>query len=1377
MSAYAKNKLVLSALAMSVSCALSTAHADDLEIYNHHTIVPISPSVPPSQQPPPQSKPVLMLVLNIGVGMGIEAGSYDADYGISNIKSCVRGDPDYSARRHKLETRQLPFYDENGNRTSQSVAYRYETCDGNPTRISVLREAFLQFLTNPNPKISDYKQNNNIQSPLGKISDFKIGLASNFALNGPNGGQILYPALDMTDANRYQIAQQIAALSAAGKEANPLALTIAETMAYFSGGRTNAGNIYPVAFPLGLEQNGQFIACDTTNAARKLSTNRFDHLTACPSGTWVRGADKAVTLGPYQNNPLYNVIPQKEGTNTYYFAELKTGTFPYSGFRIAHPDSRVLGNSYRTPLSPDNECAANGIYFLSDGDALDVTNNSYGGKDTYRATLNTALRNQPHVSITAGNNNVCRGTLDDATIKKQALGVTSTLYSYWSCAGEMAKAARARFDNSGNIIRNQSFRVTDNYATDPDRREFNADVRFASVGYGGGLKEVKDARRYPKQVVLPGGTQKGEVQAYNCDSFTDARAKNMCKLGEHGAGYGEGGFYYVDVGDTEAVTESVVNFMFSLTPPPPTDKPSDVILPPPDRTPLSTGAMSAPIDPLTGNIASGSVYLPILDPKPGSNVLWNGNLKKYKVNDARMFGANNQPVIKNEKGEFNPDTYDFWNSAERPDGAMPQVGGTYSQLFRYNQELSRLDNLAVGTRNLWVDTADGLMKIAGPADVNTKLSTRNDLAQLAPILGGYAQSAPDYTLGAVLHSSPQLIAYEIGVNSNGNFVADSRKDAVIYGSMEGALHLVDNTTGQELFSFVPQEMLDLQPDALNEGTTKANKVPHGVDGPWTVTSRHDFSADKTKYKATSVIASGGLRMGGSKYYSLDISNKTAPTLLYTVGSNYGKKLQDNTVALAGFGGKSAAENAAYARMGQSWAKPSVGYVRSGGKKVMVDFLAGGYDYGYESADYVPVGNAQGNAVYAVQVGEERLNSTTNRLEITPTNSGKLLWWATQGAANSPTNAGTSLQASTHPEMNHSVVSQIRVLDRDSDGYVDHIYYADLGGRVWRADLDNKKPTCPIENGQERCSDSFKVTRVVKVLDVSGQKSGSDTAPRFYERPLVTFTKEIDGGVTGMVSIGSGNRSLPVSATRQTPDALYTFLDKDIAIARNRMYDPNTTMATKNLTVADLSEIRFVPGDVQVKSDMLSGVSQGWYYPLAEWVVDGVAQPATGLKSFNEPDALAGYLFTTVYNPSAIVNGTASVAPPAPAPTVTSKCGVPTTVAPPVVTGSVQRGVTQRRLMCLPFGNCAIDKGGDFTRIPAVNIGIGIIGNVITTEGGSAGGLVGTLVTHCTGADCGKKQRPDDPNGGNTPTGGVGSDPDKKGFDSSLVLNPRDWWEK
>ena len=52
-----------------------------------------------------------------------------------------------------------------------------------------------------------------------------------------------------------------------------------------------------------------------------------------------------------------------------------------------------------------------------------------------------------------------------------------------------------------------------------------------------------------------------------------------------------------------------------------------------------------------------------------------------------------------------------------------------------------------------------------------------------------------------------VVTDSVTLNSSGNTVG-SRKEYVVYGSMEGGLHIVDASTGEEKSVFVPKEVLD-----------------------------------------------------------------------------------------------------------------------------------------------------------------------------------------------------------------------------------------------------------------------------------------------------------------------------------------------------------------------------------------------------------------------------------------------------------------------------------------------------------------------------------------------------------------------------------------
>ena len=1060
-----------------------------------------------------------------------------------------------------------------------------------------------------------------------------------------------------------------------------------------------------------------------------------------------------------------------------------------SGFNLAESSSKDT-NNYFSPVTPvtssnQQQCGGNGIYFLTDGEPNSVDKNS--AIDLMNSALNKVgpIANPAGTKLTVGTNTTC-----DAN----GLSSNSTTTG-WNCMGKFSQLLR----NTNNPV--------------------GREIITGTAGFGADFNDFANATKINNK--------------YNCSIANSQNAQNLCKLGEKGYGFGEGGFYFVKTPDQLAA--SIKEFIAGV---------GDKEIPA-----ISTGTMSVPLDALNTQQSRGFAYTPILDPRPGVTNLWDGNLKKYYIRNGTVTadGAGTKPVFNDLTGQFSTSTYDIWNTindatredAQRPDKALPQVGGAFQQVF----EKSGND------RNLWVNIDDTLTNIK--VDPTTKKPSgftalkpvlRTDLVKpttgtdprtlvikdilnnILVFTGFPAQTLTDMddttvlvgtptktpkNIGGVIHSLPQLVTYGIDLDTNGKFNATTRKDSVLYGSMDGALHLIDDSTGKEQFTFIPKEILDLQSDALiKSGKTTDSKLPYGVDAPWNVYTTYNITSKTTgtgtsavttySYVAKQVFASGGLRMGGSSYYNLDITNPTTPSMVYSVGSNYAnilagqpkkadgtvdttlKGMQNGTLGTTG-------DQAAFSRMGQTWGKPSVGFVRSGGKKVMVNFLPGGYDTRYETANFAADSSnlAQGNAVYMVRVGEEKEDSTTKKITMdTTSDKGKLLWWASYAASKNGTTTAArptsiTLQKTEHSDLTASIVTEIRTVDRNYDGYTDFIYFADLGGRVWRADINNNKDT-----------DNFRVDRVVKLLDVSAEKGGTDAPPRFYERPLFTVTNEVvEGSPIAQITVGTGNRSMPVSDKRDSskPDAIYSFIDReagkkdlfcyksDAECKGTATSDPYLSQAlvTKDLTVANLAKVTFTDNDATIKTNMMKGVTDttfkhGWYYPFEQWYkVNGTGASAVmsnvleadrtkyqGMKMLNEPDAQNGLLFVSVYNPN--VNLIAE--------------GCSATV----------QGATQRMLMCLPFGNCgasgyntttAADDKPDYTKRSAALAGAGIVDNIITQSNPDKGdSLFGVLQLSCTGTDCNKAtfNKPSYININTINSNGVNRD---------KVMNPREWWEK
>ncbi|MDE0843220.1 MAG: PilC/PilY family type IV pilus protein [Psychrobacter pacificensis] len=972
----------------------------------------------------------------------------------------------------------------------------------------------------------------------------------------------------------------------------------------------------------------------------------------------------------------------------------------YSGFKYSAADTKNSNTNYKSPLPNSNaSCAGNAIYFLTDG--------------------------YPNQSSTTIAKSVMNNALEPLT-GTQKLTV--------ECSGTSEKAWPCILDYSQKLLDTNNPK--------------GIEIKTATVGFGPAFNSIRSA------------TTEAE-----CEAGANEDVKNLCKWGIRG----KGGFYYAD--DSQGIVNSIKSLTGKLTE---------------DIPPVSTGSMAVPLDDLNVSTSRKFAYLPLLDPQPlAPYKLWKGNLKKYNVKNGTLVDQSNKAVFTNKDGVFASNTADVYNTLQdtsrsdvrRPDKALPQVGGTYQHIFENSNSRKLYVNQNGSLKSI---SADGITANAKPLGFNALTSyLKPQKAQLLNFLGypvaadftvddskkiGVAFDPTKKQLGGVLHSLPQLISKKAELKADGTIDNTKREDYVLYGSFDGALHVVrdddSDKAGEEIFTFIPKHVLDQQGESFVNPDRVANNPIFGVDGPWSVFTNYKYSSDRVE--AQQSLAFGGLRMGGSMYYGLNLSNLTDPKMIYSVGSTYAidgssnaKGSKNDTVADTT---TNTNEQKAYAKMGLSFAKPSVGYVMKDGKRVMVNFLAGGYDRCYEDPKF-KLGSAittntiagcngkttaQGNGIYMVQVGEEKVDKKTDSSpEATNESSfdttignGDLLWWT----SSSNNGAGNSkfTQAS---DMKHSVVTEIRALDRNYDGLTDQLVFADLGGQVWRVDINNS-----IE------SSTFKVDRVTKMLDLSVAGTNSalgngDALPRIYEKPLVTFTRLGEGtDIVGLVTVGTGDRSSPVTAQRNVADRIYTFVDRDIARPDLFCYDvqattenecENVTLTLKQSTAVNPTNLVELTTNNSgeftntsaIKTQMDAYEKLGWYMPLTMWSetntngTQAISTNNKGIKMFNQPDAVAGLLFTTVYNPS--VGDTSG----------TCSAGV--------------TGRTQREQLCLPYGVCLskdVDSDGALTGGWVVrktryvsNAGIGIVDNIIADgnfEGDTKNSVV-VLENSCTGTECAK----------------------------------------
>lgn len=1174
--------------------------------------------------------------------------------------------------------------------SGQTVSFSgkyWPSCDNRQTyhdRMTRVKEAIITLLADPVKELgADYMK-------------YKIGLGNFYYTSARDaGGQIAYPISTLNYDNRLAMAKKIASLQA--KTITPIAHAYAESGAYMLGTKTGA---------LRQATNYTLMGYRHNNGGRH--NTYFTQCTYPPKWENHRSKDCLgnSTFQTFSEPLLSNLgVNHREihGDYTYFYRkeiEYKNTTVG-SGFSLAHP-STVRDDAYVSPVT-SSQCDGHGIYFLTDGEP----NGGSGHGVDYRTTttvMNNALAGS--AGSVSMNGSLCRVS------GNSGFNITSyNTYSHkynqgighpqWECIGEFAKALTS------------------------DRNKVGKPIPTATVGFG---KVFESASRYKTDRMVTNiiTGERSMKNVHDCSQIPDSHrdAKNLCYLGERGHGYGEGGFYYAE--SSGDVAKSVADFVTNVS--------GNISASP-------AGTVAVPTDPLSITSLQPYAYLPMLQADVAeAPATWPGNLKKYHTINGSLYGNDKTTRLYQKTGgstlpyATNPKAKDLWQTSASTDGVIT-TGGTYARLPSptkpnknnvrtvYVEDGNQMKKVGVkGGRLFGFDQLSAQYKgvdkayilhylgfgsvstiestYAGTGDINAKLQAElNKDPTGRPVMGG------------IHHSVPALVAYKGQFDNTGNISStEGREDYVLYGSMSGALLMADAKTGIEKFSFIPYKMFknEKQRAALSpSGTGISGEPVFGVDAPWTINAKYnyDFSTQPAKITtkaikksgtlseeqtAGHIYAYGGLRMGGKGLYGLDLTDKENPDMLFSIDE----------------------QTPGFERMGQIWAKPVVAKIKIGtdAKGGSIDrevlIFGGGYDMCYEGTLFkLNDGNGantgcankketEGNAVYMV-------DSETGDLVAS---------WTQDKAKTINSNTKTTIDGLTH--MKHSVVGGITALDRNNNGYVDHLYFADLGGQLFRIDLielsgqDNKK-----DDKKDITND---ITRgVVRVFDANGNMASTHVSYRFYEAPVVSFyTNPDDAQRFAVINLASGDRSSPLSRRRDLGDAnrVYGIIDRDIASVRVT----NAHITADALMSKDLDNSRLQKMDTKEiekndqtyretliksmrdkkpneKREVRVGGStitlpvydkMGWYYDMIRY--DGRID-VKNLKAVGPGMVTGGVYYNSVYSPD-FQYGNAG------------QCEARTV------------GATERQMYCMPWGVCPIDapnkpsKNGTLGYAPA---GIGI----------------------------------------------------------------------
>ncbi|MEM7252260.1 MAG: hypothetical protein AAF493_12630 [Pseudomonadota bacterium] len=621
---------------------------------------------------------------------------------------------------------------------------------------------------------------------------------------------------------------------------------------------------------------------------------------------------------------------------------------------------------------------------------------------------------------------------------------------------------------------------------------------------------------------------------------------------------------------------------------------------------------------------------------PSDRQRWPGNIKRFQLDCLNPDPANpgfckdgadadsdpdlpiildgqGLPAVDATTGFFKTTARSVWTPASAgPDGASTELGGAahvfgglsgsddpptrvvYTYTGGYNNSNGAYapsgNSVLSASDNAMVDSNTGVTEaMFYPSGLGTGDPSRTDLIKwtrgVDVLDADQDGSSTDsrHQLGDALHTKPAL--FEYGATA-------AASDLTLYTiNNDGYLHAIDVDDGSEVFSFIPQEMLERIPNLYNDDAAAAGVRPYGLDGPLTI-----WFDDRPTYDSGGNLieeANGtlepsngekvylffGMRRGGNMYFGMDVTDRNNPKLLWKIVGGVGD----------------------FAELGQTWSAPVKARVKVNGATKEVLVFSAGYDETQDTA-VNPQDDTIGRAIFIVDAltGQEI--------------------WTAGGSGVTPT------PNLTIAGMTNSIPGTPTVFDITGDGYDDRIYFGDTRAQLFRIDINNENVGLSGNaSGEKKFALGARLATLQKTTSTSSP--GAADNRRFYYSPDVSFATPSDREPFLAIAMGTGYRAHPLDNVIH--DRFYMLRDPRIDVITDPADYPNNSY-----TEDDLLDIttNLAPTDAQLYGSGTNSVI-GWYIQMAEEDGSG-GLTFKGEKVLAESVTFGGTILFTTFTPPA-----------------------------------------------------------------------------------------------------------------------------------------------